>query len=983
MTEVQRTLDGGNGLTILFYHHNDQEINGGIDDIKIRSSNGEVSNILITEAVSGGEHSFCLENGAIREIDLGNEISTLSGIYDLSRIDVVAACSGMLNQQDQQQLSSTVEKEVLGLQLLAAGAGIGVSDHRIYFPQFEDFGDASGILTGQANSRIAVLPMDKAKDTAVEDKLEFQDKDLFSSHISTELLSICGLWLTQQGNALEKILQHPTGDGDHSIQLVRSFVRTATSSLHELGAVVDSFFVGNLPVPQGNLPAPNPYYLAETTAEGVHHRNFRLRPEREFEISKNISGPELIKMILGRMVRDLLQIHKIFKHGLQSRMKADIDVVAQEMIGKNAWLQVINAGDDSSQSLTQDQIDETINSINQLVDKPENAAVFGDEWTQALELSVGIVDGSDEAERIRQAAGNPKWVSVEIDSLAPEFSSDLTNMAESLGVSESQESSSVQQTQNDSQRNLLKMTTQRFQKEATQAHLRFSRLITRLQELKEPKEENQKLSSAMIKGLFAGSFFIIAFSLLVFSPLHNLFPEGIGAVWRLRLFVIVSCPVLLSIAFLFGPRETEQRQVYKILSFAILVAGSLLVMLFPKFSISNSTKWVGSAIALALIVLLVLKVFNLFKSEESTQILEDGPALRVCKIILPIYIFLVSVFALNNDYYRPADLDNGTWLAVTLTLGVALLLSSGFYVSLTRQRAENTFNTWKAQFLWLAEEAKEAAYELRLVENYRTQWLGTALVLARLFHFPHGLPIDQRILDDSKSSHPSEAQKLQIISLTPTAVGIQSFKENANRKISEPGWLLKQYGIMARQFEKNQMGMSADTHQITTVKPETDPYPVPLNLALSGAASGRRWPFCYKVYEGDYDNLLRFSAVQKLTAALLETYLEQPNSYVTSRGPDSGDDLSKAFAELLVQDQQFWVPAIFGIDTAVQFQGSQKFSTNVWWPSDLLGKPDAEEAEWKTVNSASTSSTETSIFAQVIRVDISEISSLSSFQKLP
>ena len=981
MTRTQSTSEGGKSLVVLFYHQSDVEINAGIAEIIQRSGNGEVSNILITEVRGDVEGSYILENGTLREINLNNEISTLSGIFELSRIDIVANCSGRLNKQCQEQLSTAVAKAVLALQLLAAGASINVRDHRIYFPEYGNFGDASGILTGQANSRLVVLPLDKAKDTAVSQEVSYKERALFASHVSTEILSICGLWLTQQGNALEGIMQLPSGDGDQPIQLIRSYVRTASSSLHALGTVVDSFFVGNLPVPQGKLPAPNPYFLAQTAAERVHHRNFRLRPESDLQIEKELSGPELLKLIFKRMIKDLLQIHKIFKHGLQSRVKADIDIVAQDMIGKNAWLQVITNEDKASKSLTQDEIDETINSINQLVDKPENAFVYGEEWTKSLELCLGIVDGAEEAEELRQVAGNPKWVAIEIDSLVPDFNLDLTRMAENLGVVNTQETSEVEAADNRSQPNLLQMITQRFEDETKRARARFSRLVTKLQELKEPDEEEQQLSAGVIKTLFVTSFFIIAFSLLVFSPLHQLFPEGVGAVLRLRLFIIISFPVLLAIAFLFGPRETQQRQIYRTLTFVILTTGTILALRFPSQVNIGSFKWLGAVVVFALAVLVLARFFNIFTSEGSDEMPSSGLALTTCKYVLPIYIFITSVFALNNDHYRHANFDNdsGSFLILTLVAGFALLLSSGFYVSLTRQRQENTFNTWKRQYLWFADEAKEAAYELRLVENYRTQWLGTALVLARLLHYPHGLPVEQDILGDPRISHPSEAQKLQIIGLTPSAAGIQAFTENANRKISEPGWLLNQYKTMVHEFERNQIGLTNNDPSVTTMNPEADPYPVPLSLALSGEASGRRWPFCYRVYEGRYDKLLRDSAIQNLTKSLLETYLDQPNSYETSRGSDSGDDLSKAFSELLTNSQQFWVPAIFGADTAVKFHGQQKLATRIWWPADLLKKPMENENEWCEINTATTSSTMTSIFAQVIRVDVSETTSLSSF----
>ena len=91
---------------------------------------------------------------------------------------------------------------------------------------------------------------------------------------------------------------------------------------------------------------------------------------------------------------------------------------------------------------------------------------------------------------------------------------------------------------------------------------------------------------------------------------------------------------------------------------------------------------------------------------------------------------------------------------------LALFLSSGAYVSRERQREENAFNNWESQFRWLTEEAKSSARDLRLVENYQTQWLGTALVLARLFRYPHGVPVDGGMLGEIQPSPPSNVINL-------------------------------------------------------------------------------------------------------------------------------------------------------------------------------------------------------------------------------
>ena len=95
------------------------------------------------------------------------------------------------------------------------------------------------------------------------------------------------------------------------------------------------------------MPAPNPYYLVNHAADKIHHRNFRLRDQRSPEFGQKVQGMELMKKIIGRMWKDFRSIPKILRHGLTSRLERDIDHVAQEMVGKNSWLQVIQKNTDS------------------------------------------------------------------------------------------------------------------------------------------------------------------------------------------------------------------------------------------------------------------------------------------------------------------------------------------------------------------------------------------------------------------------------------------------------------------------------------------------------------------------------------------------------------------------------------------------------------------------------------------------------------
>ena len=86
---------------------------------------------------------------------------------------------------------------------------------------------------------------------------------------------------------------------------------------------------------------------------------------------------------------------------------------------------------------------------------------------------------------------------------------------------------------------------------------------------------------------------------------------------------------------------------------------------------------------------------------------------------------------------------------------------------------------------------------------------------------------------------------------------------------------------------------------------------------MNGSAKGRRWPFCYRGYNGDFDGHIRTTTEQKLNEILLKTFLDDPNSYqvgITSYGiqNESSDSLANDFSKILPSENSSWVPAVFG-----------------------------------------------------------------------
>ena len=52
-------------------------------------------------------------------------------------------------------------------------------------------------------------------------------------------------------------------------------------------------------------------------------------------------------------------------------------------------------------------------------------------------------------------------------------------------------------------------------------------------------------------------------------------------------------------------------------------------------------------------------------------------------------------------------------------------------------------------------------------------------------------------------------------------------------------------------------------------------------------------------------------------------------------------------------------------------------TSTIWWPNDMIQASVEQDETWRNIVKATTSTTEESIFSQVIRVDISDVIKLS------
>ena len=140
--------------------------------------------------------------------------------------------------------------------------------------------------------------------------------------------------------------------------------------------------------------------------------------------------------------------------------------------------------------------------------------MWGDEWNHVLQHTLGVIDGSEEARSIRESAGDERWVAVDLQALAPQYSSDIQVVAGHLGLSPNTEEGDAEEGGTEAEEplqtetNLIKLITERFVGETETAKRRFKDLMERIQSLKVPEEETSPIASKVIRILFVSSFFI-------------------------------------------------------------------------------------------------------------------------------------------------------------------------------------------------------------------------------------------------------------------------------------------------------------------------------------------------------------------------------------------------------------------------------------------------------------------------------------------
>ena len=146
---------------------------------------------LIVEPDIKGTEAFC----SCQWCNEVNLTKVVSSCQNLERIELVTVSTSELSVSSQTQLREEAQAAYRNFQISAPQGSI-VREHRIYFPSHEKFGDPQNFLTGEADSRLIVMPEDRRNDGAFSrplsgtDELRGTNDPAYPWRIAVEIISV-------------------------------------------------------------------------------------------------------------------------------------------------------------------------------------------------------------------------------------------------------------------------------------------------------------------------------------------------------------------------------------------------------------------------------------------------------------------------------------------------------------------------------------------------------------------------------------------------------------------------------------------------------------------------------------------------------------------------------------------------------------------------------------------------------------------------
>ena len=1004
-----RSAGGGHRIALVLHHADDATVARALDVWAELSGASQLSPFMCIEhrafaeddptPLDVGRSTRLLSDGAWAEVGL---MYTLHSLGELSRVDIVTACTSSLAEAQQAELAQADVMLRHDLRRVMPEA-TPVSSHRVWIPHYGDavMAPDAGFASPEANSALVVLPVDRQFERAAAMPVSaVGPDDVYAWHVAVEVASLGGLWSTMDGAPVEFVETAASGVGRPLVRLVRSMCRAARIHTPSPEQSLDG--TGLLPLTPGLLPAPDDAFMVRAAAPHIYPAAFRVLTGTQGDIGGGAQAGDDDDSP-QRMLRELIplseeaHVRRVAAETIGSVLVRDDDVAdaasrlddyIADTVEIAPWTaplarDVLPDGEDSSTAGA-----EALALLDSTRAPVSIEAVPVQGWEELLDGAFGMADATHASEGIRAAATSARYVVIDPHALAPEaeaLSAALSALdpcapqpdgdaAATADPSDSAEDAEQAVEPRDGPdlhgtTPLLTEVTGQFDAEIERSERDVERQIELLHARMRHENRPEPGVTSFVAYALLASVLIGIGSLLTLTGLRDVItPDRLSDQSRVVSFLLLALAATLPPVLRLTPSRSWSAQV-RLTLVAAIYAGTAAAVIVAASAIEESPldrpgQWLpAGAVVLTVMSLAIAAWIRGFAGDRA--LLGPLAALvgdRVAGVVPFAYAFVIVVAALNFDRLAPTVFEDRNWrlLTVLLAVAVAVAIATGGLVRLVRRRDRRQVSEWRQRIDELVDECELGSARTAALEVLKAHWLATAAVAARLVHRPFGSHSTAAVPHDPASA----VRKLLMFDLELTDETRDAYLGELLPELASSGWLREQYRRMSTQFansERSRFGIGADGYM---PPPEHCTYPMSLESVMSAEGRGPRWRFAERVYAGDFDPVLHDAADDALSRAMAATFMSEQIAVSLGAAGSGRQTLPQLLGELLPSGEARLPSGTLPPST----ESPPGYESLVWWPEAVSMPPVSAPVahQCRHVRASGT------ILFHSVRVDISE-----------
>jgi hypothetical protein len=951
----QNTVDAtSERLTILITTEKDPFFRDILCKLIEFSSIGETNDFLVVNC-SDKMQSHIITAGRIHDCEY---IDVIASLRNLEVLNIFTFVTFKLEGSEQSLLSLKTDQIIQELNELAPTGSderIKMSDIRVFFPSNDrTVPDGDFLSVGAAHSLI-VIPQDRFSDIAFPRPLQSSgDSQLFTEHVSAELLSLTGSWKSMTSSPVNQIEGYTSAPGvlnNIGVRLVRSFARSV--SLDNPKEVFFPTDTQRLPVPLACSSADVEMSRIKGIADGIFPAEFQSSIIEAKAVNEgNIRGKELLSKLLRRIWRDILSLPKFIGKQFIADLNETVDVFTQQVVGENSWIQVIR---DQTYAEGKEDFDQerVINEIETRLTEP-SMATSRTTWNNFVKKLFSLSDGGIDFNDLRKAIfadeeriiRNKKLLISEIDQpLEERFQEQLDRENEnSLQVhadlpEESSEERSEEPLKEKSEEQVTKdlrgthlLNTIR-QKFIDQTNISVGRVNSKIQSLRDFVPSELHLDDRIIvavKACLAFSIFLVIVSGISFTGLHENFDvmKSFDAGARAQLFVLITSIVVFVAGLVHVPAESKELQTFLLkLTLGVALPTLIFIIWSDKFVGSGgSDGWLSGTLSRTLGFFIAIALCTFIFSTIRMALPIDGRPLshsakKFCGYLLWIYALTMTVVGLNMRINRGSLIENNEILLLILGLSFSslLFLTAGAIQSIVQIRQTYRRDNECDRYRKVVEDVRIAVDQYKKQKKLLGEWYATEVALDYFLRYPAGKLEVQADTQSESITFLNSLKKFSIDKLELSPQALQKYLEE-NPSLPPKGWLYSQYQAASARFSAE---VGIDPNEAN--QPETFSDTSTLSSGIYGESGSLRWDFVHRSRRGDYDHEL-LERYQSLLNVNVDEVLYE------SFFADEVSELDTILADLTPTD--LTVPQALFLNTPLQHspQIAERMSAVVYWP---------------------------------------------------